>query len=119
MKKELKKQVIFVGSSQDALRKLTEVKKPFGSALNKAQAGLIPDIAKKLKGLKNVWELKESGKEGTYRLMYTLEYKDIIFVLHAFKKKSKKGRTTPKQDMDLIKQRIKEAKQIYKQLKQE
>jgi phage-related protein len=33
-------------------------------------------------------------------------------VLHAFQKKSKKGIATPKKDVDLIKQRYKEAKEL-------
>ena len=35
-----------------------------------------------------------------------------IYVLHAFQKKSKKGIATPKPDVDLIKQRYKEAKEL-------
>lgn len=35
----------------------------------------------------------------------------IIIVLHCFQKKSKKGIKTPKQDIDLIKQRLALAKE--------
>ena len=35
-----------------------------------------------------------------------------IDVLHAFQKKSKKGIATPKRDLDVIKQRYKEAKEL-------
>ncbi len=45
--------------------------------------------------------------------MYTAKLGDVIFVLHAFKKKSKKGIETPKTDIELIKKRLKEAKLIY------
>ena len=45
--------------------------------------------------------------------MYTAMFEEVIFVLHVFKKKSKHGIATPKQDIDLIKLRIKMAKQIY------
>ena len=37
-----------------------------------------------------------------------------IYVLHAFQKKSTKGIATPKQEVDLIKQRYAEAKELAK-----
>jgi phage-related protein len=37
-------------------------------------------------------------------------------VLHIFQKKSKKGIATPKEDMELIKQRLKWAEALYKEL---
>jgi phage-related protein len=39
--------------------------------------------------------------------------KEFLFVLHAFQKKSKSGITTPKQEIELIKNRLKEAKALY------
>jgi phage-related protein len=42
---------------------------------------------------------------------------EFIFVLHAFQKKSKSGIATPKQDIDLIKWRLKDAQSLYKELK--
>jgi phage-related protein len=38
-----------------------------------------------------------------------------VYVLHAFQKKSKRGIKTPKADIDLIKSRLKDAEQIYKE----
>jgi phage-related protein len=35
----------------------------------------------------------------------------VIYVLHAFQKKSKKGIATPKAELDMIKRRLKEAEQ--------
>jgi len=34
------------------------------------------------------------------------------YMLHAFQKKSKTGRETPRRDMELIEQRLREAEQI-------
>ena len=51
--------------------------------------------------------------------MYTVEWEGVVFVLHAFQKKSKSGIATTKQDIDLIKQRLKEAEVLYKKLKEE
>ena len=44
---------------------------------------------------------------------------EFIFVLHSFQKKSKNGIATPKQDIDTIKRRLKEAESLYKELKGE
>ena len=40
---------------------------------------------------------------------------EVVFVLHVFQKKSKHGIATPKQDIDLIKSRLKRAQEIYKE----
>ncbi len=44
---------------------------------------------------------------------------EFIFVLHAFQKKSKSGIATPKQEIDLVKRRLKDAEDLYKELKGE
>ena len=46
--------------------------------------------------------------------MYTVRQTDAVYVLHAFQKKSKTGRDTPRRDMELIEQRLREAEQIAK-----
>jgi phage-related protein len=37
-----------------------------------------------------------------YRAIYTTKIGDVVYVLHAFKKKSKSGIAMPKADVDLI-----------------
>jgi phage-related protein len=49
-----------------------------------------------------------------YRAVYTVKFPKAVYVLHAFQKKSKRGITTPKPDIDLIKKRLKVAEQDYK-----
>jgi phage-related protein len=49
--------------------------------------------------------------------VYTVKFAGIIYVLHAFQKKSKEGIKTPKQDIDLIKKRLQQARDDYKQIK--
>ena len=39
--------------------------------------------------------------------------KAAIYVLHAFQKKAKRGIATPKQEIDLVKHRLKAAEQHY------
>ena len=51
--------------------------------------------------------------EGTFRTVYTVEFKDAIAVLHVFQKKSKSGIKTPKKDIDLVLQRLKQAHVDY------
>ena len=48
----------------------------------------------------------------TFRAVYTVRFADAVYVLHAFQKKSKTGRATPRRDMELIQQRLREAEQI-------
>jgi phage-related protein len=49
--------------------------------------------------------------------VYTVEFKDAIAVLHVFQKKSKSGIATPKQEIDLILQRLKTARLQYQKWK--
>lgn len=86
-----------------------------------AQVGDRHNHAKTLSGLGNamVIKLRENDKSGTYRVIYTVEMAEFIFVLHAFQKKSKSGVTTPKQEIDLVKRRLKDAEALYKELKGE
>lgn len=49
----------------------------------------------------------------TYRAIYTVRFKDVVYVLHAFQKESKRGIATPKQEISLIEKRLKSAKEHY------
>src|SRR5271156_2769927 len=74
-----------------------------GFELFLAQTGQHPPSAKPLKGLgSGVLELVEDYDGGTYRAVYALRFKEAVYVLHAFQKKSKHGIATPKRDVDLI-----------------
>lgn len=70
-------------------------------------------------GNASVIEIRENDASGTYRLIYTLEVEEHIFVLHAFQKKSKSGIATPKKEFEMVKNRLKEAKALYKKLKEQ
>lgn len=69
-------------------------------------------------GSAKIIEIRENDRSGTYRVVYTIEIAEFIFVLHSFQKKSKKGKETPKQEIDLLKQRLKDAESFYKKLKE-
>ncbi len=52
----------------------------------------------------------------TFRAVHTVRYARAVCVLHAFQKKSKTGRKTPRRDIKLIGQRLREAEQIAKEV---
>lgn len=54
---------------------------------------------------------------GTYRAVYTVKFPEAVFVLHCFQKKSKSGIATPKEDMDIIRARLKVAEALAKELR--
>ena len=66
-------------------------------------------MVRTLKGFRGgtVVEVKESYDGNAYRAVYTARYADAVYVLHAFQKKSKKGIETPKAEIALIEQRLK------------
>lgn len=110
------KRIDFVGSSRGDLRAFPEeVKQDIGYALYEAQKGKKPAAAKPLKGFTGagVLEIVENFTSGTYRAVYTVRFQKVIYVLHCFQKKSKHGIKTPRQDIDLIKQRLRAAEEDY------
>lgn len=109
---DILKRLDWIGSSKKDLKTMpSEVQRDFGYALYLAQAGRKHDKAKALKGFGSagVLEVITSGKGSTYRAVYTVKIADTVYVLHCFQKKSKQGIATPKPDMDLIRERLKEA----------
>jgi phage-related protein len=112
------KPVFWIGSSLRDLRALPpEVRRDIGQALYTAQQGGADPAAKPLKGFggTRVMEIVERGRDGTYRAVYTEQFADVVYVLHVFQKKSKRGIATPKQDIDLIRRRLTEAERDYRE----
>jgi phage-related protein len=62
----------------------------------------------------SVLEIVDDFDGDTYRAIYTVRFADVVYVLHTFEKKSKKGIETPKSDLDLIRLRLKQAEADYK-----
>ena len=60
-------------------------------------------------------ELVEDLDGNSYRAVYTVRFGEAVYVLHAFKKKSKRGIKTPQGDIDLVKRRLKDAEHDYAQ----
>ena len=59
----------------------------------------------------------EDDAGGTYRAVYTVKFAEVVFVLHCFQKKSKRGIATPKEDMDIVHARLKVAEAYVKELR--
>jgi phage-related protein len=68
-------------------------------------------------GGSSVVELVMDHQGDTFRAVYTVRFEEVVIILHAFQKKSKSGKKTPKQDMDLIRSRLRLAEEMYKEWK--
>lgn len=113
------KPVVWVGSSRRDLREFPEpVRDVIGYALYVAQCGGKHRDTKPLRGFggASVVEIVKDYRGDTFRGVYTLRYAGTVCVLHAFQKKSKTGRETAGRDMDLIKQRLREAEQMAREM---
>jgi phage-related protein len=111
------KPCIFIGSSLKDLKRFpAKVQNRFGYALHQVQEGDEPISAKALKGFggRTVLELIDNFDGDTYRAVYTVRFADVVYVLHAFQKKSRKGIATPQGDIDLVKARLRDAEVHYK-----
>ena len=93
-----------------------QVRRDIGQALYTAQQGETDPAAKPLKGFggTRVMEIVERDPR-RLRAVYTAQFGDAIYVLHAFQKKSKRGIATPKQEIDLIRRRLAEAERDYRE----
>ncbi|MSO21160.1 MAG: addiction module toxin RelE [Acidobacteria bacterium] len=112
------KRVHWMGSSRRDLRTFPrQVRSDFGKALYAAQQGETDPAAKPLKrfGGTRVMEIVDRYDTNTYRAVYTAKFADVIYVLHAFQKKSMKGIATPQRDIELIRQRLAEAERLKRE----
>jgi phage-related protein len=105
----------WVGSSKREFLQFPEpVKDEMGNALGIAQFGGKHPAAKPWKGLgPGVFEVVEDHDGSTYRAIYTVRFRETVYVLHAFQKKSPKGIKTAQIDVDLVERRLKVARQDY------
>ena len=109
------KPLFWVGSSKiDLLAFPDAVKDELGTALSVAQFGGKHPRAKNWKGEgPGVFEVVEDHRGDTYRAIYTVKFAGAIYVLHAFQKKSPSGIKTSRKDIELIAQRLKQARADY------
>ncbi len=111
------REVQWVGDSKESLQGFpSQVRKDIGHVLYLVQTGQTPPAAKPMRGIgSGVFEIIDNYDTNTYRTVYTVKIGRCLYVLHAFQKKSKRGIATPKQAIDLIKRRLRWAKEMAKQ----
>ena len=105
----------WVASALDDLREMPDdVKDEMGYALEQVQRGEVPVNSKPMHGpLRGVREIIADDESGTYRTMYTTEIGNVVYVLDAFKKKSKSGIATPRSDLERLERRLKMAREHH------
>ena len=106
--------VVWLGNVKKNLREFPEgARKLIGDELQLLQFGGVPRGTKPFKGVgSGVLEIAVRYDKDAYRTVVALQLGEKLYVLHAFHKKSKRGIETPKRDVELIKQRYKEAKEL-------
>ena len=111
------KPVVWMGDSLVVLRAFPKaVQEEIGYALYKAQLGEKHERAKPLKGFgSGVLEVVSGHRGDTFRTVYTVRLAGKVYVLHAFKRKSKRGIATPKSELGLVQQRLKRAMELHAQ----
>ena len=101
------KSIQFLGDSLKRLREFPEfAKQDAGYQLDRVQNALQPYDFKTMPSIGNgVEELRIWDGSGTYRVIYTAKFVDIVYVLHAFQKKSQ---STPNHEISIAKVRFAE-----------
>jgi len=110
------KALFWVGGSRRDLQAFpSAVRQEMGYALYQAQKGGKHILAKPLRGFGGsaVLEVVSDFSGNTFRAVYTVRFREAVYVLHAFQKKSLKGRATPQPDLDLIRGRLRQAEEAH------
>ncbi len=103
------KPVIWIGSAHNDWKTFPDdVQDVMGYSLHLAQCGDKATNAKPLTGFKgaSVLEITDNYNSDTFRAVYTVKFQEVVYILHAFQKKSKKGIATPKSHIQMIEQHL-------------
>lgn len=119
-KELLMKCLQWVGGSKKDLMKLPEdVQREIGYALYVAQKSETHESAKLFKGHgSGIYEIVSDYDKNAYRAIYIVNLNEFIYVIHVFQKKSKKGIQTPREELKVIKQRLKRLKETLSERRQ-
>jgi phage-related protein len=106
--------LVWLGNSRKNIQAFpVDVQKDMGDEIQLIQFGGMPKDAKPFKGVgSGVFEIALRSNTNAYRAVMAVQLGEKIYVLHAFQKKSPKGVKTAQPDIDLIKQRYKEAQEL-------
>jgi len=118
----IQKPLVFIGSShKDLLEFPEDVVRVIGFAMELAQAGETHPHAKPLRGFggAGVVEVVEDFDRNAYRAVYTVKFEGVIYCLHAFQKKSRRGIETPREEIETVRRRLKLAEEIHVERKKE
>ncbi len=87
-------------------------------ALAMAVLGEKHHLAKPMQGFgSGVFEIAKPYRKDAYRAVYAVQLGDLLFVLHAFQKKSTSGVQMQKRDTELIRSRINRAREYENERK--
>ncbi len=102
-------EVCFIGSAKRDLSAFPDAARlRAGHELFMVQVGREPDDWKPMASVGNgVSEIRVRDRSGQYRVIYVASIGNAVYVLHAFQKKSRK---TSKPDLELARQRYREAR---------
>jgi phage-related protein len=109
------KPLVWVGASRKDFSAFPDdVKSEMGYGLFQAQQGFRHRKAKPLTGFggAGVVEIVSDHRGDAFRTVYTVRFASSVYVLHAFQKKSKTGIATPQSDINLVRQRLREAEKL-------
>ena len=114
------RKIVWLGNSLKNIVEFPDgAKKLIGDELQFIQFGGMPKDAKPFKGVgSGVIEIAVKFNKDAFRCVQAVQLGEIIYVLHAFQKKSSTGIKTAKKDVDLIKQRYNEAKELARDEKE-
>jgi len=103
------KELEWLGSSKKDLMKFPkEVIQEVGYALYFAQKRGRYGKVKLFRGYgSGVYEMVTEYNKNAYRVVYIVSLSDTVYVVHCFQKKSKRNIKTPKEEIEIIKQRLK------------
>ena len=105
MRMKQDKEIRWVGAAyEDLLEFPKEARRTAGFQLGKVQASLEPNDWKPFEDVgAGVREIRIREASGAFRVMYVAKFKEAVYVLHCFQKKTQ---ATPKRDIETAKQRF-------------
>jgi phage-related protein len=106
--------VVWLGDAKRHLRQFPEgARKLIGDELQLIQFGGMPRDTKPFKGVgSGVLEIAVRYDKDAFRTIVAVQLGKKLYVLHAFQKKSRHGIETPKRDIELIKRRYRDAREL-------
>lgn len=101
------KRLEFLGDSLEQLRDFPKTaQKEAGVQLHKVQQGIEPSDWKPMASVgPGVREIRIRDEAGAFRVLYIAKIEDVVYVLHAFQKKTQQ---TAKRDLELAAARLRQ-----------